>query len=298
MSLGTGPPCCGQGRGRGNPCVLKSTKWTRLWLVVIAAFSVSASFVSLPADAITNGMLDTDHAYVGAVIADEPSKAGTDVAWCSGALVSPRVFLTAGHCTRWLESTGLPIDRMWVSFAPNILADRKSWRAISAYGTHPEYDAPTADPDENIIGWAPRIDVGIVVLAKPVRDIAPGRLAPDGFLAQLDAAARLLHETFAIVGYGLNENFMATGDRRIASAGYLPPLDSSWLALSRDAPGEGGGCFMDSGGPTLLAVDGTEYVVAIHSIVLNSVCEGPFYDFRVDTAVSQGFILEAIARNA
>ena len=60
-------------------------------LVVFLAVSVQ------PAAAITGGELDgEDHPNVGLMIADID---GVPAWRCSGTLIAPRVFLTAGHCT-------------------------------------------------------------------------------------------------------------------------------------------------------------------------------------------------------
>jgi hypothetical protein len=59
-----------------------------------------AFFVFRPgqAAAITDGQLDGNgHPYVGLMVAQDAS--GAPLWRCSGALMSPTIFLTAGHCT-------------------------------------------------------------------------------------------------------------------------------------------------------------------------------------------------------
>jgi hypothetical protein len=68
--------------------------------------------------AITFGTVDTTNRfpYVGAVIA-EYNEPGTKEVLCSGTLISPTVFLTAGHCTAFLES--IDVQDVWVTFDPS-----------------------------------------------------------------------------------------------------------------------------------------------------------------------------------
>src|SRR5689334_19480445 len=63
-------------------------------LLCAAAFAVTAT----PALAITDGELDGNaHPYVGLMVAQD---ANGDPLWrCTGTLLSPTLFLTAGHCT-------------------------------------------------------------------------------------------------------------------------------------------------------------------------------------------------------
>ena len=52
----------------------------------------------IPAAAVTDGELDGEgHPYVGLMVADDAN--GNPLFRCSGALIAPTVFLTAGHCT-------------------------------------------------------------------------------------------------------------------------------------------------------------------------------------------------------
>src|SRR6185436_11616994 len=74
-------------------------------LAVIVAVLVFCA----PALAVTGGSLDgSAHPAVGILLADQGN--GPQPA-CSGSLISPTVFLTAGHCT-----AGLASNRVWVSF--------------------------------------------------------------------------------------------------------------------------------------------------------------------------------------
>ena len=67
----------------------------RLTLTTLAA---AALLAALPAHAVTDGELDGDrHPNVGLMVALD--SAGAPMWRCSGTLVSPRHYLTAGHCT-------------------------------------------------------------------------------------------------------------------------------------------------------------------------------------------------------
>ena len=69
----------------------------KFFLAVVAALTVSAAVVS-SASAITHGRPDGNtHPYVGLMVALD--KDGVPLWRCSGSLLSPTVFLTAGHCT-------------------------------------------------------------------------------------------------------------------------------------------------------------------------------------------------------
>ena len=75
-------------------------KKTLIALVAVLA----AAVVALPASAITDGSPDGDaHPYVGLMVAQD---ADGDPLWrCSGTLISPTLFLTAGHCTEGARRT-------------------------------------------------------------------------------------------------------------------------------------------------------------------------------------------------
>ncbi len=61
--------------------------------------------VVAPAAGIIDGRLDGNgHPNVGAL----ELPVGFGVPACSGTLISPTVYVTAGHCTNFLESRGSP----------------------------------------------------------------------------------------------------------------------------------------------------------------------------------------------
>lgn len=83
---------------------------TRLLVLVLLAALLLP--VVPGASAITYGEPDEGrHPFVGTLVAEF----GGQKDWiCTGTLISPTVFLTAGHCTAYLESRG--ISQVWVSF--------------------------------------------------------------------------------------------------------------------------------------------------------------------------------------
>ena len=68
-------------------------------LVIVFVLVLTLLLVSVTAGlAITNGELDgEDHPNVGLMVAQDAD--GNPLWRCSGTMLSPTVFLTAGHCT-------------------------------------------------------------------------------------------------------------------------------------------------------------------------------------------------------
>ena len=73
----------------------------RAALLLLATMALAILLAGGVAQAIINGELDrgpSAHPYVGAYVAKVE---GELLPVCSGTLISPRVFLTAGHCTEF-----------------------------------------------------------------------------------------------------------------------------------------------------------------------------------------------------
>src|SRR5512140_406673 len=78
-------------------------------LRVLVGTALSLAVLAAPARAITNGAPDgAAHPSVGIASSGDE--------FCSGTLLSPRVFLTAGHCTADFAATGEPT---FVTFDPS-----------------------------------------------------------------------------------------------------------------------------------------------------------------------------------
>jgi secreted trypsin-like serine protease len=211
--------------------------------------------------------------------------------WCSGTLVHPRVFLTAGHCTVDLESEG--VDTIWVNFDQNA-NNHNALRLVDRAITHPDYDwGPTSNPH----------DVGALVLAEPVTDIAPAELPAEGFLDGLRAAGELRQGAntakFTLVGYGGLLSWpppeIQYADRRQQSVSEYRALLRFWLRMSQNqATGDGGTCYGDSGGPAFWTEpDGREILVGVTSWG-DVPCVAAAFNYRVDKATTLDFIDDVI----
>src|SRR5687767_456254 len=83
----------------GRPPMLK--RLTQLTIVTVVLAVIVAAFPS-PSAAITGNFVeDTEHPYVGLVVFYDAE--GEFLGRCSGSLLTPIVFLTAGHCTGTYE---------------------------------------------------------------------------------------------------------------------------------------------------------------------------------------------------
>lgn len=224
-------------------------------LVGVAALSLAA-----PALAITGGTLDgPDHPAVGLLLADRGSGPEPD---CSGSLVSPTVFITAGHCTGALGAS-----RVFVSFDTHYVAGTSKLLPGTAH-TDPLWGAVKGDSH----------DLAVIVLDAPVASVTPFDLPQAGMLD----AKEVRSQPFMNVGYGYDDrSFLFDGYRRWSTSAFTT-LKATELQLS-DKPG--GVCFGDSGGPRLLG----NLEVAVTSTG-NANCTGQSTSYRLDTPSARAFL--------
>lgn len=230
---------------------------------VIGTGLLVATLWPRPAAAIVNGVRDgDDHPNVGATVwVNQPADRNFAVprVQCSGTLIHPRVFLTAGHCTfnieRRLNDGLMTLDDMRVSFGADAF-DSRTWVEISDVWTHPDYD----NQQNNGVGAPPLSDIGVLILKRPVRRIEPALLAAEGLLDFLDETGELVAHPdgtpFIVVGFGrtrvphTDPDPPPDGFRRVAVSEFMD-LVGDWLFLSQNfSQGEGGTSYSDSGGPT------------------------------------------------
>lgn len=256
---------------------------TRGMLAGLAALALTLVAAS-PAEAIRYGTPDDgEHPYVGLMIADVDGSP----AWrCSGTLVSPTVFLTAGHCT-----SGADGARVWFE---EDLTDR----AAVGYPTGGETSVegtPYTHPDYVDSAFY-LYDLGVVVLEERVELDEYGAIPEVGYFDQFFVERGQNKQAFTAVGYGLQRSMPAqTGlteaelvrlqatPLRIINqdAAFGEKKAGNSVLLSNNAS-TGGTCSGDSGGP--LFVEGSNVVAGVTSYGLNARCAGTGGAYRVDTA--------------
>jgi secreted trypsin-like serine protease len=225
------------------------------------------------AQAIINGEPDRGpnaHPYVGAYVAKLEGKLRPV---CSGTLISPKVFLTAGHCTEFEIKKDRPA---YVSFDPTY----KSGSSRLIKGT------PYLHPKQ-------RYDVGVVVLEEPVKMATYGALPDAGLVDTLKEGQRLTTVGYGATGYELaggpppRPQLVYPDDRYRGTVRLLKTIDPDVSKMFVKTTGvsliKGKGeasCFGDSGGP--LFVGDQQTIVGVDSYGLAPVCRGPEYYQRVD----------------
>ena len=236
---------------------------------------------------VTNGALDGEaHPYVGIMVAQG---ADGEYLWrCSGTLISPTLFLTAGHCVEDpAEHVEIWFDTNLEDGSTNPFPVNREADAVGDVGGAP-YIHPQYDPEAF---WL--YDLGVVVLDEPVVMSQYGVLPQ---LNQLDALAKKRGKkdlTFTAVGYGLQQAFpdaaawKEEANRiRMVATPRLIQINTGFtgegsLMLSNNAH-TGGTCFGDSGGPNFIG--DSNVIAGVTSFGLNGTCAGTGGVYRVDRA--------------
>jgi hypothetical protein len=265
---------------------MKRGTWHSLGTIGITFALVAALLMGLSgtAIAITNGQPDNSgHPYVGLAVFDV---AGQPAWSATGVLISPRVFLTAGHAT-----DGADAARVWfasdVTGNPDFPLGGASSIEASAIFTHPDFCIGCA---QGLPGFDTH-DVGVLILSEPVDMPEYGLLPAQGLV---DALA--MKTDVDLVGYGVQYQEKGGGVRPGEAwtgpwARYCALADlvaSSHVnsnefikVTANPGQGKGGAAFGDSGGPVLLG--GTRVILAVNSYVKDPNCSGVTYANRIDT---------------
>jgi hypothetical protein len=244
-----------------------------------------------PAFAVTDGEPDGNgHPFVGLMVAQDAN--GNPLWRCSGTLLSPTVFLTAGHCT---ESPAAHVE-IW--FAADVDAGRPgngypfNGEAGGTPYTHPDYD-----PNAFFVR-----DVGVVVLDEPYAS-PNGEYGELPKLNELDALKTKRGQqgtTFTAVGYGLQKSFpdaaswktVANRVRMVATPHLIqinvPGFTGDFSMLLSNNANTGGTCFGDSGGPNFLG--DSNVVAGVTSFGINGNCAGTGGVFRMDRSWSLDWV--------
>lgn len=247
------------------------------YLFVLVSVIAILAIAVFPVGAVTDGEPDGDgHPYVGLMVALTDS--GAPLWRCSGTLLSPTVFLTAGHCT------AAPAARATIWFD----ADVESGIPGNGYPFSGDVFGTTyTHPDYNPNAFFLR-DVGVVVLDEPVNMAEYGELPALNQLDAMKTRRGTQNQMFTAVGYGLqqiNPVFVEAARVRMVATPHLiqinvPGFTGDFSLLLSNNHSTGGTCFGDSGGPNFLG--DSNVVAGVTSFGINGNCAGTGGVFRMD----------------
>lgn len=286
--------------------------------VLIALSTVVAAMaLAGPASAISGDFVkDNEHPFVGLVVFYD---ANGDFVWrCTGSLLTPTVFLTAGHCA---DTVGGAVTAR-VYFQQDAGVNYDPATQVDPVSGYPEYCADgtlgvtcaTSDQLYNFdfsgsLTVPDTHDVGLVILDQPIMLDEYGVLAEANSLDQLATQRGLQDLTFTVSGYGLtykqqehNGKPNVSFRERLMALSQLVNLRSGLnagfnLQTVGNGTGQGGTCNGDSGGPVFYGGYESNTIVGVTSFGLNNLCRGTDFAFRTDQSAVIEWILATVEKS-
>jgi hypothetical protein len=262
-------------------------------LLTVLAVMVLLLIVVLPVSAITYGVPDGNaHPFVGSMVLRVPGEGVFQV--CTGTMISETVFLTASHCTAFLDGflAANPGSELLVTFDPTISEGGTFY--TGTWYTNPEYLINRDAADTG--------DIAVIVLDESP-GVTPAALPTAGLLDQLKASHILKNTRFTAVGYGAIRITNTTGfqgildnvDRNRVEQGFNS-MTKTWLNLPMTmSTGNGGTCYGDSGGPHFIHLNGVETnIVASITITGDAPCVALDKTYRTDTPAARAFLADFV----
>lgn len=220
----------------------------------------SGGSITGPSDRIVGGV-DVPRSLLNVgTLTYKVNKGDAEWRWkgCTGTLIAPDVFLTAGHCLFEWETWGYEV--IGVTFAPRMILGSDPWNPIVPADAKVYSGRPIVHPD---FAWEPwpdyrtdmHPDFAVILLDKKVTGVVPAVVAPVGFLSAFQPLLAKLDVGMA--GYGVTspapmlEGTDPDWGTRRYTTGHLVAVYPGSFEVSA-TPGVG--CWMDSGGPLLPAL--------------------------------------------
>ena len=277
----------------------------RLKFALVAGL-LAVMAMAAPASAITkNYVKDFDHPFVGLIVFYDAT--GEFDHRCSGSLLSPTVFLTAGHCTDDEHGGVMPSARVYFQqdagtrLGPNGEDDPVTGYSSTCAGTTLGVTCATSHEMynygfDNFAGFPNTHDAGLVILDQPIAVDEYATLAHAGTLD----GAKKPGLFFTVSGYGISHLAKSGATisfrERLQAVSTLVNLGSQStdgfnIQTQGNGSGRGGTCSGDSGGPILLR--DTNIIVGITSFGnSNAGCRGTDWYYRTDRDPVIDFVLD------
>lgn len=278
----------------------------RAALLTLSALA-AVTLLGGPAGSITgNYVEDFQHPFVGLVVFYDDQ--GEFSHRCSGSLLTPIVFLTAGHCTEGVDSAR-------VYFQQDAGANYDPATELDPVSGYPETCAASTDDVcttsnelynygfNDFVGFPNTRDVGLVILDEPIRLAEYGVLASPGSLGRLADRLAKKDVTFTVSGYGLsktNPAFTLSFRSRLMARSTLVNLHNALTSgfnlqtTANPGGGKGGACFGDSGGPVFYGRFSSNTIVGVTSFGLSPTCSGVDFAYRTDRQAVLNWILDYV----